>query len=407
MAKGESTASARLGWAIAALYAAHSVLLSFMPRVDKFSALREDLRGVHYSIGIVLMVLVAIRLWRWAREPRLLTDGGLGSGQQLLHRALALTWWISLLVAGVLGFFYGWAEGRDLRLFGLISLPPLLPKDHAVWQFSGYFHSASALMGSLFALIILISGMVSLFRRRIGVLAAFPSGIGAMAISGFLVTVYVFNSFKVVTQGLVAAAVVSAIMAGIAWWGLRRATPAQEVSAGSPGLLAQAGTAGIILVTLGLASYAPHATYGVVPWATGVVVRANPDLTWHQDRRVTEVVVAPPTPFQAKVEQDAYKWCKFCHTMKAGESHLVGPNLHNIIGQRAGTAPNYHYSEALAEAGRKGLVWDEATIKRFIAAPEKLVPGNRMIVNRGPVTDPAQQEAVINLLKRDAMSDNK
>jgi cytochrome c2 len=59
----------------------------------------------------------------------------------------------------------------------------------------------------------------------------------------------------------------------------------------------------------------------------------------------------------------------------------------------------------MAEAGRKGLVWDEATLKRFIAGPEKLVPGNRMIVNRGPVTDPAQQDAVINLLKRDAMGD--
>ena len=226
-----------------------------------------------------------------------------------------------------------------------------------------------------------------------------------MAITGFLVTVYVFNSFKVVTQGLIAAAVVGCLLGGIAWWGLRRAAPGRSAATGSASLLAQVGTAAIIAVLLGLSGYAPHANYGVVPWATGEVVRADPDITWHQQRQVAEVVVAPPTALQVKVEGDAFKWCKFCHTMKAGEAHLIGPNLHNIIGQRAGTAPNYHYSEAMAEAGRKGLVWDEATLKRFIAGPEKLVPGNRMIVNRGPVTDPAQQDAVINLLKRDAMSD--
>ncbi len=405
MSSGENAATARLGWTIAAFYAAHSILLSFMPRVDKFSALREDLRGIHYTIGVVLLVLAAIRLWRWAREPRLLTDSGLGAGQQALHRGLALTWWVSLLVSGILGFLYGWAEGRHLRLLGVIEIPALLPKDHAVWMFTGYFHAASALLGSMLALIILISGTVSLFRRRIGVLAAFPAGIGAMAITGFLVTVYVFNSFKVVTQGLIAVVVVGAVMAAIAWWGLRRAAPEEAPPAGSASAMALAGTGAIIAATLGLSSYAPHANYGVVPWATGEVVRADPDITWHQERRVAEVVVAPPTPFQVKVEGDAFKWCKFCHTMKAGEAHLIGPNLHNIIGQRAGTAPNFHYSEAMAEAGRKGLVWDEATLKRFIAGPEKLVPGNRMIVNRGPVTDPAQQDAVINLLKRDAMSD--
>ena len=407
MSTGENAATARLGWAIAAFYAAHCVLLSFMPRIDKFSALREDLRGIHYAIGVVLLVLAAIRLWRWAREPRLLTDSGLGTGQQVLHRAIALTWWIALLFAGILGFLYGWAEGRHLRLLGLIEIPALLPKDHAVWMFTGYFHAASALLGSLLAVIILISGTVSLFRRRIGVLAAFPAGIGAMAIIGFLVTIYVFNSFKVVTQGLVAVAVVGGLMALIAWWGLRRSAPEETPSAGSAGVVALAGTGAIIAVTLGLSGYAPYANYGVVPWATGEVVRADPNITWHQERRVAEVVVAPATPFQVKVEGDAFKWCKFCHTMKAGEAHLIGPNLHNIIGQRAGTAPNFHYSQAMAEAGRKGLVWDEATLKRFIAGPEKLVPGNRMIVNRGPVTDPAQQDAVVNLLKRDAMSDEK
>ena len=35
--------------------------------------------------------------------------------------------------------------------------------------------------------------------------------------------------------------------------------------------------------------------------------------------------------------------CRTCHTMKEGDNRL-GPNLHNIIGRKAGSLPNYGYS---------------------------------------------------------------
>ena len=77
----------------------------------------------------------------------------------------------------------------------------------------------------------------------------------------------------------------------------------------------------------------------------------------------------------------------------------------NIFGQQAGTVPNFHYSPELVAAGENGLVWTEETIMQYIAGPDQMVPGTKMIISSGPVTDPALQRAVINALKRDAMRD--
>ena len=42
--------------------------------------------------------------------------------------------------------------------------------------------------------------------------------------------------------------------------------------------------------------------------------------------------------------------CRTCHTMKEGDNRL-GPNLHNIIGRKAGSLPDYGYSSALKGGG--------------------------------------------------------
>jgi cytochrome c len=41
--------------------------------------------------------------------------------------------------------------------------------------------------------------------------------------------------------------------------------------------------------------------------------------------------------------------CRTCHTTKEGDNRL-GPNLHNIIGRKAGSLPNYGYSSAMKGA---------------------------------------------------------
>ena len=73
--------------------------------------------------------------------------------------------------------------------------------------------------------------------------------------------------------------------------------------------------------------------------------------------------------------QQAFKnACRTCHIMREGDNRL-GPNLHKIIGRKAGSLPDYGFSSAMKEAG---FVWDEDKLDRFIANPDEVVPGNSM-----------------------------
>ena len=67
--------------------------------------------------------------------------------------------------------------------------------------------------------------------------------------------------------------------------------------------------------------------------------------------------------------------CRTCHMVREGDNRL-GPNLHKIVGRKAGSQPDYsRFSSAMKEAG---FVWNEENLDRFIANPDEVVPGNSM-----------------------------
>ncbi|WP_311966979.1 c-type cytochrome [Bradyrhizobium archetypum] len=66
--------------------------------------------------------------------------------------------------------------------------------------------------------------------------------------------------------------------------------------------------------------------------------------------------------------------CRTCHMVREGDNRL-GPNLHKVVGRKAGSLPDYAFSSAMKEAG---FVWDEEKLDRFIANPDEVVPGNNM-----------------------------
>lgn len=67
--------------------------------------------------------------------------------------------------------------------------------------------------------------------------------------------------------------------------------------------------------------------------------------------------------------------CAGCHTTDG--TAKAGPSLAGIMGRKAGTIPGFRYSKALPASG---LVWDEATLDNFLAAPMKTVPGTYMVL---------------------------
>ncbi|MCG2641481.1 MULTISPECIES: c-type cytochrome [Bradyrhizobium] len=66
--------------------------------------------------------------------------------------------------------------------------------------------------------------------------------------------------------------------------------------------------------------------------------------------------------------------CRTCHSIQKDDNRL-GPNLHQIIGRRAGSLSECNYSAAMRDSD---FIWDEAKLARFIANPDEVVPGNKM-----------------------------
>ena len=68
--------------------------------------------------------------------------------------------------------------------------------------------------------------------------------------------------------------------------------------------------------------------------------------------------------------------CKACHQIGEGAKNAVGPVLNGIVGRKAGTYPDYSYSDANKNSG---LTWDEATLKEYLKNPRAKVSGTKMI----------------------------
>jgi cytochrome c len=77
--------------------------------------------------------------------------------------------------------------------------------------------------------------------------------------------------------------------------------------------------------------------------------------------------------------EQVFKQCKVCHAVGANAKAGVGPVQNNVVGSKAGTRAGYNYSPAMKEAGEKGVVWDEATLDKYLENPKALVPGTKMV----------------------------
>ena len=68
--------------------------------------------------------------------------------------------------------------------------------------------------------------------------------------------------------------------------------------------------------------------------------------------------------------------CKICHRIGEGAKSLVGPELNGLDGRKAGSVPDFSYSEANKNSG---IVWSEATFKEYIKDPRAKLPKTKMV----------------------------
>lgn len=89
---------------------------------------------------------------------------------------------------------------------------------------------------------------------------------------------------------------------------------------------------------------------------------------------VTGVLAASAACADAQRGAKLFEECRACHATDAGVNG-VGPDLHGVMGRRAGAREDFRYSPALKKSG---ITWSRQTLDAYVHDPQKAVPANRM-----------------------------
>jgi cytochrome c len=89
--------------------------------------------------------------------------------------------------------------------------------------------------------------------------------------------------------------------------------------------------------------------------------------------------------------EQIYERCAACHSL---DRNRTGPKHCGLFGRRAGTVSDFEYSPAMRASG---IVWNEKTLDRFLAAPTMIVSGTSM--GYAGVDDPRERADLIAYLE--------
>ena len=113
--------------------------------------------------------------------------------------------------------------------------------------------------------------------------------------------------------------------------------------------------------------------------------------------RLIEAPVASALPVRAA---DAHRGatlyeerCTGCHSLDANR---VGPKHRGVFGRKAGAVSEFRYSTGV---GSSTVVWNEATLDRWLTNPQGFIAGARMGFRVGDAADRAD---LIAFLKRES-----
>ncbi len=128
--------------------------------------------------------------------------------------------------------------------------------------------------------------------------------------------------------------------------------------------------------------------------SSGNAAPPPPPLTPAQVKALVATLPAPYDTGDPETGKADFTQCAACHTTVQGGSNMTGPNLYGIFGRKAGSAPDYAYSDALKSAG---WTWDAPRVDKWITNPRAVLPNTKMTFVGLP--DPKARLDVIAYLK--------
>ncbi len=88
------------------------------------------------------------------------------------------------------------------------------------------------------------------------------------------------------------------------------------------------------------------------------------------------MALSPAQAQDVAAGERSFAKCKICHRIGEGAKSLVGPELNGLDGRKAGSVPDFNYSDANKNSG---IVWNEATFKDYIKDPRAKIPKTKMV----------------------------
>jgi cytochrome c len=89
--------------------------------------------------------------------------------------------------------------------------------------------------------------------------------------------------------------------------------------------------------------------------------------------------------------------CTACHALEPGANTAAAPTLYRIVDRLVAAEKSYNYSPALRRFATGNPRWTPELLDRFIAAPDRFVPGTEMSFIGMP--DAAKRRALIDWLR--------
>jgi len=158
-----------LHWTTAIAIVAAFVLIQVVEGLPKGPE-RSFVMGLHKSFGVIVVALVALRVaWRHVSPPPAppVMPAWMASASRLGHAAL----YALMLLVPVVGMVMSWSAGRPIAVFGLFTLPDLLPPSPVLKDTTEKVHEV---LGNLVLIVAGLHAGAALFHHYVlkdGVLA--------------------------------------------------------------------------------------------------------------------------------------------------------------------------------------------------------------------------------------------
>ena len=161
-----------LGWLIFVSFFILFININNLPRtpIDQ----REPLRIMHDSLGLLVIILSAVRLYWFRKGPPAAPPEGLPAGSFAFNRAILVALLLTFIFAGLIGYLFAWGETDRVPTILGIGLPQLLPEGDAVRKPMGYLHSALGFYYLMLVCIWLAFGIFQHLRYKCGLRRLLP-----------------------------------------------------------------------------------------------------------------------------------------------------------------------------------------------------------------------------------------